>query len=127
VADGTAGGDDDDQTDTCPLPVMLPGATTAPRPDAAQATRGPFEPARPSQQISAEPDPAADEPGPAESAEDLPPAAAAKLAQIKDLLLTAEALGEQNLDRHFEQVSQRQRELIREFFNEAGPSRDTLD
>jgi hypothetical protein len=128
VADGTAVGDDDDQTDTCPLPVMLPGASTAPRPEAAQAPRGPFEPARPSQPSSvAEPEPAADEPGPAESAEDLPPAAAAKLDQIKDLLLTAEALGEQNLDRHFEQVSQRQRELIREFFNEAGPARDALD
>jgi hypothetical protein len=47
--------------------------------------------------------------------------ALAKLDQIKDLLLTAEAIGEENLDRHFEQVSQRQRELIKEFFARSGP------
>jgi hypothetical protein len=52
------------------------------------------------------------------------PAAADKLDQIKDLLLTAEAIGEQNLDRHFEQVSRRQRELIREFFEQAAPGGD---
>jgi hypothetical protein len=43
-------------------------------------------------------------------------AANAKLEQIKDLYLTAEAIGEDALDKHFEQVSKRQRELIREFF-----------
>ena len=46
----------------------------------------------------------------------MPEAAAAKLDQIKDLYLTAEAIGEDALDKHFDQVSQRQRELIREFF-----------
>jgi hypothetical protein len=64
------------------------------------------------------------EPVPAEPADSLPAAAAVKLDQIKDLLLTAEAIGERNLDKHFEQVSQRQRELIREFFKEAVPGRD---
>ena len=121
--------------------MLLPTATAAPPTEAAEAPRGPFEPARPSQSSSgaepesprpgepssaAETEPAADEPGPAESGESLSAAAAAKLDQIKDLLLTAEAIGEQNLDKHFEQVSQRQRELIREFFNEAGPGRDEL-
>lgn len=48
--------------------------------------------------------------------------AQAKLDQIKDLYLTAEAIGEANLDKHFEQVSQRQRELIREFFQRSGPA-----
>jgi hypothetical protein len=65
-----------------------------------------------------------DGPVPAAPADVLPPAAAAKLDQIKDLLLTAEAIGEHNLDQHFEQVRQRQRELIREFFDEAGTGRD---
>jgi hypothetical protein len=46
----------------------------------------------------------------------MPAAAAAKLDQIKDLYLTAEAIGEDALDKHFDQVSQRQRELINEFF-----------
>jgi Tat protein secretion system quality control protein TatD with DNase activity len=58
---------------------------------------------------------------PAEPDDTLPPAAAEKLDQIKDLLITAEAIGEANLDRHFDRVSQRQRELIREFFDRAMP------
>ena len=55
------------------------------------------------------------------SARAIPEAASAKLEQIKDLYLTAEAIGEDALDRHFDQVSQRQRELIREFFERSGP------
>jgi hypothetical protein len=115
----------EDETDTVPMPVVLHGGTDTGRSDAAEAPpRAPFEPARPSQQASRpEPDQAA-EPDPAESGESLPPAAAAKLDEIKDLLLTAEAIGEYNLDQHFEQVSQRQRELIREFFDQARPGRD---
>jgi Tat protein secretion system quality control protein TatD with DNase activity len=58
---------------------------------------------------------------PAEPAEKLSLAAAEKLDEIKDLLITAEAIGEVNLDRHFDRVSQRQRELIREFFDKAMP------
>jgi hypothetical protein len=38
--------------------------------------------------------------------------------QIKDLYLTAEAIGEDALDRHFQLVSERQRKLIREYFDE---------
>jgi hypothetical protein len=57
------------------------------------------------------------EPPPVEPRWELPPDAAAKLDQIKDLYLTAEAIGEDALDKHFEQVSARQRELIREFFD----------
>jgi Tat protein secretion system quality control protein TatD with DNase activity len=51
----------------------------------------------------------------------LPEAAAAKLDQIKDLYLTAEAIGENALDKHFDQVSERQRALIREFFERSEP------
>jgi hypothetical protein len=52
----------------------------------------------------------------------IPEAASAKLEQIKDLYLTAEAIGEDALDKHFDQVSQRQRQLIREFFERSGGS-----
>ncbi len=51
----------------------------------------------------------------------MPEAATASLDQIKDLYLTAEAIGDDALDRHFDQVSQRQRELIREFFDKSQP------
>jgi len=44
---------------------------------------------------------------------------AAKMDQIKDLYLTAEAIGEDALDKHFELVSDRQRQLIREYFRGA--------
>jgi hypothetical protein len=139
---GTAGGDDDD---TAPLPVILPGATAAPRPEELEPPRGPFEPARVAASASVEtpapPDaalpapeaaaaPEADntaipaEAEAAEAAETLSPGAAEKLDQIKDLLITAEAIGEVNLDRHFDRVSKRQRELIREFFERAIPGRD---
>jgi hypothetical protein len=89
------------------------------------APRGPFEPARPSQPHrpasitgSVEPPPASFTPTGAVPPPPrlMPDAAAAKLDQIKDLYLTAEAIGEDALDKHFDQVSLRQRELIREFF-----------
>jgi len=169
----------DDEADTTPLPVILPGMTAIPRPEALDTTRGPFEPARavPSENVAgsapantagpapantagpapantAGPAPAntagtapantagtapantagsapantaapelgeAAQPAETESADKLPTAASEKLDQIKDLLITAEAIGEANLDRHFDQVSQRQRELIREFFETARP------
>jgi hypothetical protein len=41
------------------------------------------------------------------------------LEQIKDLYLTAEAIGEDALGKHFELVSDRQRKLIREYFDKA--------
>jgi hypothetical protein len=46
-------------------------------------------------------------------------AAQVKLEQIKDLYLTAEAIGEDALVKHFDQLSERQRELIREYFEQA--------
>ncbi len=132
----------DDDTLTRPLPVILPGATALPRPGPIEAPRGPFEAARPSQPSrrpasitgSVEPPPAtfaaavpAPPPPPARPVPDaaprpMPEAAAAKLDQIKDLYLTAEAIGEDALDKHFDQVSQRQRELIREFFERSKPN-----
>ncbi len=63
------------------------------------------------------------EPAPAEPVSVGEPAAAStqeKLEQIKDLYLTAEAIGEDALVKHFDQLSQRQRALIREYFERAG-------
>jgi hypothetical protein len=188
VAAGAAGAPGavarDDDADTTPLLVILPGATAVPRPEVQDATRGPFEPARgvsdasvavPASANTAVPapantavpapantavpapantavpapantavrapaeaaaaaapadtaSPALDETAePAEADDALPPAAAEKLDQIKDLLITAEAIGEANLDRHFERVSKRQRELIREFFDKAIPGEEAGD
>jgi len=104
--------------------------------------RGPFEPLSPSsgapprearQQPSApdvtmagladhaeqlEPDAAVDE-GPEEPAY----AQARKLEQIKDLYLTAEAIGEENVDKHFDQLLAQQRELIGEYFRQSAAAR----
>jgi hypothetical protein len=44
----------------------------------------------------------------------------AALAQIKDLYMTAEAIGEENLGKHYEQLLERQRRLISEYFKESG-------
>jgi hypothetical protein len=124
-------GDRDDDTLTRPLPRILPGATAVPRPEPVEAPRGPFEPARPSQPYTApasitgsvEPPPATfSGPVPPPPVRSMPEAAVAKLDQIKDLYLTAEAIGEDALDKHFDQVSQRQRELIREFFDRSKPA-----
>jgi len=119
----------DDDTVTHPLPVILPGATSVPRPAPVEAPRGPFEPARPSpgparpQSItgSVEPPPTDYPPPVPPPPRPLPAAAAAKLDQIKDLYVTAEAIGADALDKHFDQVSARQRELIREFFDRSEP------
>jgi hypothetical protein len=119
----------DDDTMTHPLPVILPGAMSVPRPAPVEAPRGPFEPARPSQGParpqsitgSVEPPPTDYPPPVPPPPRPLPAAAAAKLDQIKDLYVTAEAIGADALDKHFDQVSARQRELISEFFNRSEP------
>ncbi|HEY7144537.1 MAG TPA: hypothetical protein VH637_09840 [Streptosporangiaceae bacterium] len=59
------------------------------------------------------------DPGQQQSAPASQPAQA-KLDQIKDLYLTAEAIGEDALVKHFDEVSRRQRELIREYFEQSG-------
>jgi hypothetical protein len=53
-------------------------------------------------------------------------AAGAKLEQIKELYLTAEAIGEDALVRHFDEVSQRQRDLIGEYFKLPGRRPSTI-
>jgi hypothetical protein len=130
---------DEDAEPTTPLPVILPGATPLPRPAPVEAPRGFFEPARPTRSASVtgsvEPPPPAERLGAMPPANPspaglpagdplggpVPQAANAELEQIKDLYLTAEAIGEDALDKHFDQVSRRQRELIREFFDRSQP------
>jgi hypothetical protein len=114
--------DRDDDDVTAPLPVMLPGATSLPRPEPVDAPRGFFEPAQtgssPARPVSVT---GSVEPPPVDYAVPVMPRpmsqqAEAKLDKIKDLYLTADAIGEDALDKHFEQVSQKQRQLINEFF-----------
>ena len=103
-----------------------PGAPAGhPMPGGARV-RGPFEPAgRESGSAASAAAPQADQ-GPRPGLRTPPPPAppgAAKLDQIKDLYLTAEAIGEDALDKHFQQVSERQRQLIREYFEQAVAAR----
>lgn len=46
--------------------------------------------------------------------------AAMPLDQIREFYLTAAAISPENLDRHFDELLERQRELISEYFKEAG-------
>jgi hypothetical protein len=45
---------------------------------------------------------------------------AEKLEQIKDLYMTVEAIGDDNVDKHFDELMQRQRDLISDYFKETG-------
>jgi hypothetical protein len=44
---------------------------------------------------------------------------AQKLEQIKDFYMTAEAIGEQNVDKHFDQLLAQQRDLLDQYFKDA--------
>jgi hypothetical protein len=97
--EAVAGPDDD----TAPLPVILPDRMQQDQDAAASPRmRDPFEPIERSKGPTV-----VDAPG------------SAKMDQIKDLYLTAEAIGEDALSAHFQQVSDRQRQLIREYFDQA--------
>lgn len=116
------------------LPGTGGGGDATPR--VPQETRGPFEPllssADPPRSASldnaepATPDAAhCDEaPGPtADDGQDTAHAHVRKLEQIKDLYLTAEAIGEANVDKHFDQLLAQQRELIGEYFKQSSAGR----
>jgi hypothetical protein len=132
--------------ETTPMAVILarrPSASQDPRVPAERSRpvsdrsaaseprmRGPFEPA---QKIAATVPPSASDSPPASpsaspatgmmmsqaAGSDVWSPTAAKMDQIKDLYLTAEAIGEDALDQHFQQVSERQRQLIKEYFDKA--------
>jgi hypothetical protein len=93
-----------------------------------EQARGPFEPLLPSsapagavgQQPAAEPDQESPAGAGNDRAEAPEQARARKLEQLKDLYLTAEAIGEQNVDKHFDQLLNQQRELISDYFRQSG-------
>jgi|HubBroStandDraft_2_1064218.scaffolds.fasta_scaffold194351_2 hypothetical protein len=94
----------------------LSGDESAP---VVEETRGPFEPLV----SSDDPPPVEQAPpeDPEEGTEDSTEARARKLEQIKDFYLTAEAIGEDNVDKHFDQLLAQQRDLISEYFKKPGP------
>ena len=117
------------------LPGTGGGGDATPR--VPQETRGPFEPllssadpprfsaslddAEPATPEAAHSDEAS---GPtADDGQDTAHAQARKLEQIKDLYLTAEAIGEANVDKHFDQLLAQQRELIGEYFKQSSAGR----
>jgi hypothetical protein len=59
----------------------------------------------------------------ADELQDVAHAHARKLEQIKDLYLTAEAIGEANVDKHFDQLLSQQRELISEYFRQSSAAK----
>ena len=93
--------------------------------------RGPFEPLLPSgtpagaagQQSIAEPGQESPDAARGDRAEAPEQARARKLEQLKDLYLTAEAIGEQNVDKHFDQLLAQQRELISDYFSQSPTAR----
>jgi hypothetical protein len=117
-------------------------------PHAAEEARGPFEPlvssadppgtvrhtaadaagaadagdGRGTGDGSGGPDAAAGAPE-ADGLQDVAHAHARKLEQIKDLYLTAEAIGEANVDKHFDQLLSQQRELISEYFRQSSAAK----
>jgi hypothetical protein len=119
--------------DTSPIPVIRDEGQPAPQPLASEpAPAKPFsvwEPApkpfsvwepAPKPNLGSGDDGRSDEVYRPTHAE--PPSADTqeKIDQIKDLYLTAEAIGEDALGKHFDELHQRQRSLIREFFDKAG-------
>lgn len=113
IVDG--GEDVNPDDDTAPIPMITPDmpkpgpavqapATAAPAASpATERIRAPFEPPERRPQPEPEPEPEPD---------------GVQLDQLKDLYLTAEAIGEDALTKHFQQVSDRQRQLIREYFDQ---------
>jgi hypothetical protein len=120
----------------------LPGTRSGgDAPQVRQETRGPFEPlvssadppgATPRWSASldaaesAAPDVPHPEKAPGAAGDGLGDPAndhARKLEQIKDLYLTAEAIGEANVDKHFDHLLAQQRELISEYFKQSGAAR----
>jgi hypothetical protein len=97
-----------------------------------EETRGPFEPLVSSGGTAAGPaaaSAATDPAGPGlgqEPPDDMAQARERKLEELKDLYLTAEAIGEENVDKHFDQLLARQRELISEYFRQSAAARPAV-
>ena len=96
-----------------------------------EEARGPFEPLLSSSAPAGQQPPAEQARRPPDEASDESPEAperarARKLEQLRDLYLTAEAIGEQNVDKHFDQILAQQRELISEYFRQPAPASPDL-
>jgi hypothetical protein len=101
-------------------------------PEPAGETRGPFEPlytataadgpgtATGTRTGPVVPDPAV---GGVSEPEEPADRHAQKLEQIRDFYLTAEAIGEKNVDKHFDQLIAQQRELISQYFKDSAVRR----
>ena len=99
-------------------PWCLPPTRPAPRPDSPPPSTTPNPRRRDAAHTDDAPASAADD-----GQEDTAYAHASKLEQIKDLYLTAEAIGEANVDKHFDQLLAQQRELISEYFKHSNAAR----
>jgi len=93
-------------------------------PDVPAETRGPFEPLVSSADPPGTVRAAAPDPEPSGPEDEAGRVQARKLEQIKDLYLTAEAIGEANVDKHFDHLLAQQRELIGEYFKQSSPPAD---
>ena len=83
--------------------------------------RGPFEPPPGKPTVSDfVPSSPNSEDAPEPPAAERGPASEEKLEKIKDLYLTVEAIGDDNVGKHFDELMNRQRELISEYFKETG-------
>lgn len=92
-----------------------------------EEARGPFEPLQSSHAPAGQP-PGGQAQPPSDAAREGNPeppeqAQARKLEQLRDLYLTAEAIGERNVDKHFDQLLAQQRELISEYFRQSPAAR----
>jgi hypothetical protein len=105
-----------------PVPAPEPFSVWEPRRSKPVPAPESFSVWEPAPKPSLEPgrDGASDEVYQPAHAEPPPAATQEKIEQIKDLYLTAEAIGDDALGKHFDQLRQRQRSLIREFFEKAG-------
>ena len=92
-------------------PGPAPGAAPSAAPEAARPDQAPDAAGPDHTPVAAGPDGL-----PEETAHDR----ARKLEQIKDLYLTAEAIGEANVDKHFDQLLAQQRQLISDYFRQPG-------
>jgi hypothetical protein len=115
--DSAAGHGPDERDASYWYDLPTTGTGTAPVP---ADTRGPFEPL-----VSSHgPTPVTPEPVPETALvpEPAPPpdsSASGKLEQIREFYRTAEAIGEQNVDKHFDHLLAQQRELISEYFKQS--------
>jgi hypothetical protein len=99
------------------------GVAEPEQPEPVPEVRGPFEPLTTTPAAGADAAMAPPEPEPDPEPEDAGEQHQRKLEQIKDFYLTAEAIGEENVDKHFDQLLAQQRELIGEYFKQSGVNR----